>query len=77
MTGGLRLKTVSMEYKKVVAWIPGPPVQTESILKRLQRQNKDMVTQGQRVFEPTEKEKGIRLVLTVDTPNLEVLKRLS
>lgn len=46
MTGGLRLKTVSMEYKKVVAWIPGPPVETEPILKRLQRQNKDMVTQG-------------------------------
>lgn len=39
ITGGVRFKTVSMdelmEYRRVAAWIPGQPVETELILKRL------------------------------------------
>lgn len=52
-------------------------MEAELILKRLQRQNKDLVTQGWRVFKHTEKEKkGVRLVLTIDyTPRLEVQKK--
>lgn len=58
LPGGLRLKAVSMnellEYKKVAVRIPGPPVDTELLLKRLQRQNKN--TQGWNIFERKEGE---------------------
>lgn len=69
---GLLLQAVSMEELFEYS------IRTELILKRLQRQNKDLVTQGWRVCKRTEKgKKGVRLVLTIDyTPSLEVLKRL-
>lgn len=46
----LQLKSASvdelLEYKKIAVWIPGPVGETELFLKRLQRQNKDMVALG-------------------------------
>lgn len=60
-----------MEYKKVAARIPGLPVDSELILKRLLRLNKDLVTQG-----APRRRRRVRLVVTIDTPSLEVLRKL-
>lgn len=76
---GCKLKAVEvkdlLEYKKVAAQIPGPPVESELIMKRLQRQNPDLATLRWRITERKEvEEKDVHLVLTLDTASLEILE---
>jgi hypothetical protein len=77
---GSKLKVVGMDalpiYKRVAAWFPGPVEDTEKLLSRLRRLNRGLDTKDWRVYERREEPKGVRLVLSVDTPSLAVLEGL-
>lgn len=76
-----KFKAVSLddllEYKKVIAWIPGLTDDNDAIFKMLERHNPGLKTNGWRVFErKVEGRKGVRLVLTMDTGSISALEKL-
>jgi hypothetical protein len=77
---GSRLKVVGLDalptYERVVAWFPSPPVPTERYLLRLHRLNRGLVTENWRVYKRKYETKGVRLVLSIDTTSITVLKGL-
>jgi hypothetical protein len=77
---GSRFKVVGLDalpkYKRVVAWFPGPAEDTERLLLRLRRLNWGLDNGNWRVYERKEEPNGVRLVLSIDTASVTVLKGL-
>jgi hypothetical protein len=64
---GSRFKVVEMDalpvFKRVTAWFPGPPEDTETLFQRFRRLNRGLEPKQWRVYERKEKPHGVRLVL--------------
>ena len=77
---GSRLKVVGLDalptYKRVVAWFLGPVEDTEWLLSRFRRLNWGLDTGNWRVYEHKEEPNTVRLVLSIDTASITVLKGL-
>jgi hypothetical protein len=73
---GSRLKKVGLEilptYKRVAAWFPDPPEDTESLFQRLRRLNRGVNTGQGRLYERRKEPKGIRLVVSIDSPAIHI-----
>lgn len=66
------------KYVRVMAWLPGPPIETDTALKRLEKQNPGLRTGRWVVHERQEDpNKGVRLVLGVEDKILPVLQALA
>jgi hypothetical protein len=75
--GGSRLKIVGMDalptYKRMLAWFSGPPVENDVLLRRLRRQNDGIDTRQWRVYERRAEPRGVRLVLSMDSPSVATI----
>lgn len=79
---GADLQVVDMDdlpkYVRVMAWLPGPAVETATALKRLEKQNPGLRTDRWVIHERQEDpSKGVRLVLGVEDKILPVLQALA
>lgn len=59
---------------RALVWIPGPSVEPEKILKRLELQNKGMKTAGWKVVDRKEDPKGQQLVVLMDQTSWDTME---
>jgi hypothetical protein len=75
---GSRFKVVEMDalpvFKRVTAWFPGPPEDTETLFQRLRRLNRGLEPRQWRVYERKEEPNGVRLVLSIDQGSVAALE---
>jgi hypothetical protein len=74
---GSTVKVVEMDalpiFKRVTAWFPGPPEDTETLFKHLRRLNQGLEPKQWQVYEHEEPH-GVHLVLSIDQSSVAVLE---
>ncbi|XP_068085539.1 uncharacterized protein [Anabrus simplex] len=72
---GARLTIVGMDkllsYKRVMVWIPGQPKDNNVLLGRMARQNHGLNPASWRVYDRKEEKRGVRLVVSMDSREVE------
>jgi hypothetical protein len=63
-------------YKRLVTWFLGPAEDTERLLLRLRRLNRNLDTRNWRVYEGKVEPNGVRLLLSIDSTSINVLEVL-
>jgi hypothetical protein len=75
---GSKFKVVEMDalpvFKRVTAWFPGPPEDTETLFQRLCRLNRGLEPRQWWVYERKEEPNGVRLVLSIDQASVNALE---